>query len=372
MEITFEDLYKAYESCLRKKKNKIGTYTFTNDNLCKNLYELLEELNSRTYRLSPSNCYGITTPAPREIYAAQFRDRIVQHFYMNEINNVLEETLIDTCCSCRKGKGVDYALKELRRMAMEVSENGTKDCYFLKIDLSGYFMSIDRQYICDKFLELIETKYTGKYKDILLWLTPIIFLHNPAKDCNKFVDPKTYTKIPERRILKPDSPYGIAIGNLTAQAGSNLNLNDLDHFVIDDLDIPNYVRYVDDAIIVSNSKQELFSILNKIETLLTNKGAKLNRKKTRIDTAYHGIEFLGKVTYPYGYQKPTKEVIKRTMANVEKLNLNDKHFKESIASTIGMFKNYNCRKLIEEIENVLSVANNRSSQRIQELALSYM
>ena len=353
MEITFEDLYKAYESCLKKKKNKIGTYTFTNDNLCKNLYELLEELNNRIYRLSPSNCYGITTPAPREIYAAQFRDRIVQHFYMNEINDALEETLIDTCCSCRKGKGVDYALKELKRMAMEVSENGTKNCYFLKIDLSGYFMSIDRQYICDKFLELIETKYTGKYKDILLWLTPIIFLHNPAKDCNKFINPKTYAKIPERRILKPDSPYGIAIGNLTAQAGSNLNLNDLDHFVIDELGIPDYVRYVDDAIIVFNSKQELFSVLNKIETLLTNKGAKLNKKKTRIDTAYHGIEFLGKVTYPYGYQKPTKEVIKRTMTNIKKLNPNDERFKESIASTIGMFKNYNCRKMIGEIEIAL-------------------
>ena len=104
---------------------------------------------------------------------------------------------------------------------------------------------------------------------------------------------------------------------------------------------------------VSNSKQELFSVLNKIETLLTNKGAKLNRKKTRIDTAYHGIEFLGKVTYPYGYQKSTKEVIKRTMTNIKKLNPNDEHFKESIASTIGMFKNYNCRKLIGEIEIAL-------------------
>ena len=354
MEILFEDLYKAYESCLKKKKNKAGTYTFANEELCENLYELLEELNNRTYKISPSNCYGISYPAPREIYAAIFRDRIVQHFYMNEVNEILEATLIDTCCSCRKGKGTDYALSELKRMVVEVSEHGTKDCYFLKLDLSGYFMSINRQYICDKFLELIESEYTGKYKDVLLWLTPIIFLHNPAQNCIKHICPKVYAKIPERRILKPDSPCGIAIGNLTAQAGSNLNLNDVDHFVIDDLGIPNYVRYVDDAIVVSSSKQELFSVLNRIEEILDKKGAKLNRKKTKIDTTYHGIEFLGKVTYPYGYQKPKKEVIKRTMSNVRNLNPNDEHFRESVASIVGTLKNYNCRKLVEGAQNAIA------------------
>ncbi len=168
MKLTFEDLYNAYECCLKRKKNKSGTYTFANMDLCENLYVLLEDLNNRTYELSPSNCYGITTPAPREIYAAQFRDRIVQHFYMNEINDILEAQLIDTCCSCRKGKGVDYALKSLKEMILKVSENGTKDCYFLKLDLSGYFMAIDREQITEKFIDLIENNYSGKYKELIL------------------------------------------------------------------------------------------------------------------------------------------------------------------------------------------------------------
>ena len=36
----------------------------------------------------PSNCYVVTEPALREIYAAQFGDRIVQHFYMKEMENI--------------------------------------------------------------------------------------------------------------------------------------------------------------------------------------------------------------------------------------------------------------------------------------------
>ena len=93
--IEFEELYKAYELCLKNKKKKIGTYNFTNEELCTNLIQLLDELNNRTYKTKPSNCYVVTEPALREIFAAQFGDRIVQHFYMMEVEDVLESMLID-------------------------------------------------------------------------------------------------------------------------------------------------------------------------------------------------------------------------------------------------------------------------------------
>lgn len=167
--ITFEELYEAYILCFKNKKRKVGTYNFTNSNLCKNLIKLLNELNNRQYIPKKSNCYVITDPALREIYAAQFSDRIVQHFYMNEVEDILEEELIDSCCSCRKGKGNDYALKLLKKYLLEESKNGTKDCFFLKIDLSGYFMSINRKQVSDKFMNLIKYKYNGKHKELLMY-----------------------------------------------------------------------------------------------------------------------------------------------------------------------------------------------------------
>ena len=83
--LTFEEIYEAYNLCLKNKKKKMGTYNFVNENLCKNLIELLDELNKREYVPKQSNCYVITDPALREIYAAQFADRIVQHLYMREV-----------------------------------------------------------------------------------------------------------------------------------------------------------------------------------------------------------------------------------------------------------------------------------------------
>lgn len=352
--ITFEELYKAYILCLKNKKNKAGTYNFVNHDLCINLMKLLEELNNRTYNPKQSNCYVITDPALREIYAAQFSDRIVQHFYMKEIENILEDELIEGCCSCRKGKGTDYALDLLRKYLVQTSENGKKDCYFLKIDLSGYFMSIDRKQISDKFFQLIENKYNGKHKETLLYLTPIIFENNPALNCKYKCNEKIRNKVPDRRKMDSKSDYGMAIGNLTAQAGSNLNLSNFDKFVINELGLKKYVRYVDDIVIVSGEKDKLIKALPMIMEELKETHQKVNVKKTKIDTAYHGVKFLGKVSYPYGYQKPSKQVIIRICQKAKTIKYTScESLLAKVNSQIGNLKNYNCRNLISQYADLL-------------------
>lgn len=352
--VTFEELYDTYILCLKNKKKKAGTYNFVNDDICKNLVELLEELNNRKYVPKQSNCYVITDPALREIYAAQFSDRIVQHFYMKEIEDILDNELIDGCCSCRKERGTDYALKLLKRHLIETSNKGQNDCFFLKIDLSGYFMSIDRKQISNKFLKLIENKYKGKHKEILIYLTPIIFENNPALNCKYKCNEKIRAKVPDRRKMNPILNYGMAIGNLTAQAGSNLNLSDFDKFVINELKFKKYIRYVDDIVIISSNKNKLLQALPKIIEKLKETHQNVNIKKTKIDTAYHGVKFLGKVSYPYGYQKPSKEVIIRMCQKAKTIKYTDnENLLAKVNSQIGSLKNYNCRKLILNYEKNL-------------------
>ena len=70
-------------------------------------------------------------------------------------------------------------------------------------------------------------------------------------------------------------------------------------------------------------------------------------EKTKIDTAYHGVPFLGKVSYPYGYQKPSKQVIIRTYQKAKKIKFTDEeNLLAKTNSQIGSLKNYNCKKLI--------------------------
>lgn len=352
--LSFEELYEAYNLCLKNKKKKRGTYKFVNYELCKNLIELVDRLNNRTYLPKPSNCYVITDPALREIYAAQFSDRIVQHFYMKEVEKILEEGLVDGCCSCRKGKGTDYALNLLKMFITEVSNYGRKDCFFLKIDLSGYFMSIDRKQVSKKFNDLILNKYKGKHKELLLYLTPIIFENNPALNCRYKCNEKIREKVPERRKMKLELDYGMAIGNLTAQAASNLNLSDFDNYVVKELKLERYVRYVDDIVIISDNKKQLIEAIPFIIKKFEKTHQTMNKKKTKIDTAYHGVPFLGKVSYPYGYQKPSKQVIIRVCNKAKKIQYTDK--KNLLAKTnsqMGTLKNYNSRKLISDYANRL-------------------
>lgn len=351
--VAFEDLHKAFKLCLKNKKNKNSTYDFYNNDLYKNLYMLLVEINDRTYKPMPSDCYGVTYPTPREIYAAKFKDRIIQHFYMMYVEELLEKELIRNCCSCRKDKGVDYALKQLKDMVIKVSQNGTSDCYFLKIDLSGFFMNIERETLSKAFYDLINEKYIGKYKEVLLWLTPIIFLKNPANDCIKHLEEKFYKLIPERRVLNPNSKLGLAIGNLTSQGGANMYLNEFDHYITENLGFENYIRYVDDIIVISDDKAKLINSLPIIKEKLEEKGQHTNDKKTKISTAYYGVPFLGKVTFPYGYQKVTKEVCKRTINHAKKLKCDDKYLLEKTNSHVGTLKNFNCNKLIRQYNDKL-------------------
>lgn len=115
-------------------------------------------------------------------------------------------------------------------------------------------MSIDRKQVGEKFSKLISEKYNGKHKELLLYLTPLIFENNPALNCKYKCNEKVRKQVPERRKIKKDCEYGMAIGNLTARAGSNLNLCDFDNYVIKDLKLEKYIRYVDDIVIISEEK----------------------------------------------------------------------------------------------------------------------
>lgn len=74
---------------------------------------------------------------------------------------------------------------------------------------------------------------------------------------------------------------------------------------------------------LKNKKKLIKELANIVENLKeTNQ--KTNMKKTKIDTAYHGVQFLGKISYPYGYQKPGKQLIIRVCQKGKNIKYDDK------------------------------------------------
>lgn len=116
---TFENLYRAYLDC-RKRKTKTLNHLRFAENLEENLLNLEERLQNRTYKPGRSIAFVVRKPKIREIFAADFRDRVVHHLLFNYLSPVFERTFIYDSWACRKGKGTHRAMLRLKHYVSEL------------------------------------------------------------------------------------------------------------------------------------------------------------------------------------------------------------------------------------------------------------
>ncbi len=74
--IELSELFEAYAGCRANKRNTMNALSFEVDYEQK-LIELREEINSGVYRPGRSIAFIVNHPVKREIFAADFRDRVV-------------------------------------------------------------------------------------------------------------------------------------------------------------------------------------------------------------------------------------------------------------------------------------------------------
>ena len=118
-----DDLQRAYLDCRRRKRGTLNALRFEM-NQAENLLELEDELNSGSYRPARSVCFVNLKPKPREIFAADFRDRVVHHLFIREIEKHWEKTFIHDSYACRPGKGTHAAVDRLERYVRSITHGG--------------------------------------------------------------------------------------------------------------------------------------------------------------------------------------------------------------------------------------------------------
>ncbi|MDD5072088.1 MAG: reverse transcriptase/maturase family protein [Patescibacteria group bacterium] len=290
---SFQYLLKAYYSCRRRKRNTVNAGKFEL-NFENELLRLERELKSKTYRPGRSICFVITEPKPREVFAADFRDRIVHHLIVGFLEPFWEKKFIHHSYSCRLKKGAHLAIKDLKRYMRKASCSFSRPAYYLQVDIAGFFMSIDK-----KILFSILAKHL--HNENWLWLGEKIIFHNPVKDFYYKGDPNLYNLIPPRKSLFNVSPNkGLPIGNLTSQFFANVYLNELDQFVKHKLKIKYYLRYVDDILIIHENPEQLKKWRKQISHFLNEYlNLQLHPKKTVLQSIYKGINFVGFVVKPH-------------------------------------------------------------------------
>ena len=305
------DLYTAFENAKKNKSNKPYVLMFE-QNLHNNLVDLCNELLERRYKPLPSFCFIVNEPKKREIFAANFRDRIVHHLYFDYVHQLFENTFIADSYSCIKNRGTHYGVHRLEKHIREESQNYSKECYCLKMDIRGYFIHINRI----KLVEITEGVFdrmrrhkssNGKmWEDIIdfdfvNYLNREIIMLDSTHKCIFRSKRGEWIGLPNSKSLfYTEENCGLPIGNLTSQLLSNVFLNVLDQYMKRELKCKHYGRYVDDFFIVSRNKDRLRKIIPLISNFLKEKlGLDLHMGKTRIINVKYGVEFLGAFIKPY-------------------------------------------------------------------------
>lgn len=298
--VTPEELMEAYCDCRKRKRHTLNAYKFEMHE-SENLYQLWYDLNSLTYKVGRSITFVVDKPVKREIFAADFRDRIVHHLLVKRILHLFESDFIDDTYSCREGKGTWYGVKRCADQIRQCSEDYSKPAYVLKCDLKSFFMTINKAQLYDMLVHFLEDfgKISGSELEFDKWLTKLIIFNNPQDNCIRKQSKSHWNGLPKNKSLfSVEKGFGLPIGNLTSQLFANFYLSWFDHWIKEDLGIKYYGRYVDDFYLVSGDKEELKRCIPLIRQKLADFGVILHPKKLYLQDIYKGVKFIGSVIKP--------------------------------------------------------------------------
>ncbi|MGH8436906.1 MAG: RNA-directed DNA polymerase [Pseudomonas sp.] len=298
----------AYLDCRRNKRRSRSALAFEL-NMERNLMQLHTELNTGTYQPGASICFVVTHPKPREVWAADFRDRIVHHLLYNHIGPRIERRFIADSCACITGRGTLYAAQRLEAKARSITQNWTRPAHYLKCDLANFFVAIDKRVLEQQLISCIpEPTWQALARQILM--------HDPRENYTLHSTRRLLNRVPQhKRLTAQPSHLGLPIGNLSSQFFANIYLDALDQLVKHALRAKFYIRYVDDFILLHESPQQLNAWRAQIEAFLAERlHARLNPSKTILQPIDRGIDFIGQVILPHRRvtrRKTVKHALKR-------------------------------------------------------------
>jgi len=296
-EITsFANLFSAAQKA-KKGKQLTPAISLFHISLEKGLFKLQSELYSKSYKPGAYKTFFIYDPKKRLISAAPFRDRIVHHALCNVIEPLFEKRFIFDSYANRKGKGTHKAIQRSQAFCRRYK-------YVLKCDIRKFFPSIDHEIL------KIALRKRLKCKDTFWLIDTIIDYSNPQEAHNHwFAGDNLFSPIERRK--------GLPIGNLTSQFWGNVYLDRFDHFVKEELQVPGYVRYVDDFVLFGNCKSQLKIWKNEVMGFLETLRMILHPHKSQIHRTENGLPFLGFSVYP-NYRCVRKEKVKRFRRHLRK------------------------------------------------------
>ncbi len=347
---SLEEVFEAYYDCRRNKRGTASAIEFEL-NYDINCIQLWRELNDKTYTPSTSIAFIVKRPKTREVFAANFRDRVLHHLVDLKLRPLLEKDFSNRTFNNRKGKGTSACVETLRK---DIELAG--DCWVIKMDIKGFFMSISKPKLTSMICDYIDKRYSGD-KESLKWLISIIINDHPENNCELRSPWSDWSKLEKNKSLffiDPDK--GIPIGNLISQLLANFYLTDFDRFATREFEL--YGRYVDDFYIVSRSKEKALDFIPLVREKLKEVDLTLHPEKFYCQHHTRGVEMLGvmlKMQRSYVHNRTVNNAF-MAISRLDKIMIPEANLDKFISTVnayLGFMKNYNTyairRNLIESI-----------------------
>ena len=363
------ELWQAYADARKGKKKTIDEHRFE---LCdmENIIALRDSLVRRHYHPGRGVAFIVKDPVIREIVAAPFRDRVVHHFLFNICADWWDRRFIPDSYSCRKNKGTLYGQKRLARHVRQVTQNYTLPAYAVKLDIQGYFMSLNHEKLYQRILWGLEQQFYHSSRsdsengircsladkatlyNLLKYTWHEVIFDEPMKNITIRGNRSEWKNLPKSKSLfcQPKG-RGIVIGNLTSQLLSNIFLDQLDRFVKFELGYEHYGRYVDDFFILvpMEKRAQLLRDVDVIAKYLhTELGLTLHPKKQHKQPVSKGIPFIGAVVYP-GVIYPSRRARKNAYSAAYKLATTGHGKLEGFTARMGTLEHINSYRFFKDL-----------------------
>lgn len=327
--IAFPRLEEANRNAKKQKRYRDEIIKFNND-LDANLLQIRDDLENECFKFGPYRKHWVSVPKRRLVMALPYASRIVQWAIYLELNPFYDRMMIEDSYACRKGKGSLAAAKRLQYWLQQAESKPGKQ-YVLKLDISKYFYRVDHAVLLDILGERV------KDPKLMRLLDNIINCDSERFGLPRFMGPED--------VEDEDWLFdrGMPIGNLTSQLFANIYLDRLDQFCKHILHIHRYARYMDDVVILADSKEQANEYLEQITRFLADRlHLDLNRK-TCIRPADR-VEFVGYIVTAreLRLRKATVRRIKGAFRGICKLyfagEMSKEAFDRRVASYSGMIE----------------------------------
>lgn len=357
--IPLEDVLEAYFECRRKKRNTYNALAFERE-YERHCVQLWQEINSGSYRPSRSIAFVVERPVRREVFAADFRDRVVHHLIARRILPLLERRFVDSNYSTRKGRGTLYGIRDMERHIRLCSQDYTRDCYIMKLDVRSFFMRISKRCLYERIESILKSEYDGDDLHVLLFLLRRTVFHRPERNCIRKSPSRSWKDLPrDKSLFGSDGSCGLPIGNLTSQLLALTFLDELDHLVLERWGIKHYGRYVDDMVLVHPDKRRLLEVKELIGGWLSERGLSLHPRKFYLQHYAKGVLFIGGMLLP-GRRYISRRTLGFCLESIGRMNraaetdpgyvaAHAESFVSTVNSYLGMmghFASYNLRRRV--------------------------